>query len=365
MRATLFADFAKDATVTDVHVATALGNERDRKRKKGKLFDAFIGGPDQPATMTKMYHSVDQLPPAVKDHMRGDETKQRQWMHVFNGEWDQHHDENRSFAAAWAAVNKKDLEHGLKPMGDGVSHSPFPHDPHGLSKLRQDQVPRFLGALTNQESLPMRHVRMSSLTAIQDRVENEKVAKLRGKTTKPALVVHYDGRHYIADGHHRLAAQYLDGHGEADVRYLDLSPLSHAVGKAFNVPIDIKKFDEDKRLVFGWASIVEKDGKIVIDKQDDMIPVYELENAVYDFMLNSRRGHDMHDKRHWNSVAPPSRAIESMVFTTEKQQALGVNLGMQGWWAGWYVDDDGLWKAYKSGERPEFSIGGQAERVEI
>jgi hypothetical protein len=124
--------------------------------------------------------------------------------------------------------------------------------------------------------------------------------------------------------------------------------------RGVSLPLEIKKVDADRQLVFGWASVVEKNGQVVIDKQGDIIPVEELETAAYDFMLNGGDGGDMHERP---GVA---KMIESIVFTKEKQQALGIDIGLVGWWVGFKVTDADLWKAIKSGDRPEFSIGGSA-----
>ena len=134
--------------------------------------------------------------------------------------------------------------------------------------------------------------------------------------------------------------------------------MAEKVVKALMVPLDIKKLDPDQRMVYGWASVVEKDGKPVVDKQGDIIPVAELENAAYEYNLNSRYGSDMHQRK------GVSKLIESMVFTKEKQKILGIDLGQVGWWVGFKVHDDELWAAHKRGERPEFSIGGAAIPVE-
>ena len=56
------------------------------------------------------------------------------------------------------------------------------------------------------------------------------------------------------------------------------------------------------------------------------------------------------------------RCVESMMFTKQKQDSLGIDLGLIGWWVGFKVDDVGVWKRIKAGELPEFSIGGKASR---
>ena len=50
----------------------------------------------------------------------------------------------------------------------------------------------------------------------------------------------------------------------------------------------IRKVDEERRLVFGWASIVDPQNKIskklLVDLQGDAIALAELETAVYAFL---------------------------------------------------------------------------------
>lgn len=57
--------------------------------------------------------------------------------------------------------------------------------------------------------------------------------------------------------------------------------------------------------------------------------------------------------------------IESVIFTPEKQKAMGLPEGVLpevGWWIGFYVTDDEVWEKVKSGEYPMFSIEGTAVR---
>lgn len=127
----------------------------------------------------------------------------------------------------------------------------------------------------------------------------------------------------------------------------------------WRVPLDVVKADSDKMWVFGWASIVEADGRLIEDKQGDIIPPEEIEKAAYEFVLYSRSQGDMHERK------GVGRLIESMVFTLEKQEVLGVRLGLQGWWLGFKVDDEKLWSEIKSGAKPEFSIGGKGIRTPV
>lgn len=118
---------------------------------------------------------------------------------------------------------------------------------------------------------------------------------------------------------------------------------------------EIIEKNEDKRLVFGWASIIEKDGEPVVDFQGDMISEDELEKAFYDFVMNSRDAGEMHIKKGVGTL------IECMVFTKEKQETLGIDLGCVGAWVGFKVDED-VFAKIKDGQYKMFSIGGKGVR---
>jgi len=134
---------------------------------------------------------------------------------------------------------------------------------------------------------------------------------------------------------------------------------SQAGDRRFTAKYRIVKFDAEQQLVFGWMSELTKDGKPIVDTQGDIIPVVIYEKAAYQFVLDSREGGDMHER------GGTSRLVESIVFTKAKQEALGIDLGMEGHWAGFRVDDPELWALVKSGERPAFSIEGSAARTEV
>ena len=118
--------------------------------------------------------------------------------------------------------------------------------------------------------------------------------------------------------------------------------------------VKIEKTVEDQRLVFGWLSIIERNGQPVVDLQGHVIEAAELEAAAYDFTLNSRIVGEMHER-----LAVGEGLVESMVFTKEKQDTLGIDLGQIGWWVGFKVDAD-VFAKIKSGELAAFSIGGKA-----
>lgn len=300
-------------------------------------------------------------------------------------------------------MQKADPPRSLKPKDAKTAHTPFPHDANALSNLRPDQVPRFLGALTDQDKLPTRTLSVNGLVAMQDRVDPEKVQAMRDNPPdKLPLVVRNGGRNLIADGHHRATAQWLDGAKTMDVKFMDLSAVDQAVksakvggrraaqdcpdcgamegefhkagctaiGKAAAVDWEavfkVERIDEDKQQIFGWASITHIDGKLVVDKQDDVITSEEMENCAYDFVINCRQQGDMHERK------GVGKMIESTVFTQEKFEKCGLYAfdvetqeQLFGWWTGFFTDDEELFKDVKYGRKPELSIGGRAIRVAI
>lgn len=114
----------------------------------------------------------------------------------------------------------------------------------------------------------------------------------------------------------------------------------------------VQKTDVEKRQVFGFFSVVETDGVPVIDSQGDVMLSADVEDAAYRYVKFSRMGDDRHDGR------CKAVMIESMYFSKEKQEALGIDLGLVGWWGGFEVHNEVLWAKIKTGEYESFSIGG-------
>lgn len=122
---------------------------------------------------------------------------------------------------------------------------------------------------------------------------------------------------------------------------------------------EVKKLDEERRVVWGWASVIEEGGQTVIDKQGDVIEEAELVSAAHGFMRDARLAKAMHDGDGIGEV------VESVVLTKGLQQALGIDLGKVGWLIGMHVADDSAWASFRDGTYAGFSIGGSAVREEI
>lgn len=115
-------------------------------------------------------------------------------------------------------------------------------------------------------------------------------------------------------------------------------------------------------LVSGWASVaVNADGSRPLDWQDDVIDTHELEKAAVLFMLAYRESGVMHAGDSVGTV------VESIVFTKEKQEALGIPEGMvpEGWFITVKVHDPSVFEQVKNGTFKMFSIQGSSKRVKL
>ncbi|WP_189347209.1 MULTISPECIES: ParB N-terminal domain-containing protein [unclassified Mesorhizobium] len=253
----------------------------------------------------------------------------------------------------------KDAPRSLKPLDEDTAHTPFPYDATALGNLRSDQKPRFFGVLTNPELLPDKTLPVDSLVAMQNRVDPKKVEALRGvKHGKPPVVVHMNGRNYIADGHHRASAAWLDGEDNIPVKYKDLEPVSNAM-KMADPSIRICKVDESLGMVFGWAIVCKINGEdyydLNIDKGGERVPEHIPEDAMLkatiDFMSGARAGNEMH--------AGPDKGtfVCAWPMTTEIAKTMGITTDRTGLMVAYRPPADVLAK-FKSGEYTGFSIEG-------
>lgn len=125
----------------------------------------------------------------------------------------------------------------------------------------------------------------------------------------------------------------------------------------------VSKRDNPRQMVFGWAQVARlADGSEKVDKQGDFIAnVEDLEDAAYEFTLNSRDGGEMHIRK------GVSRLVESFVSTVDKQRAMGIPPGAipVGWWVGFKVDDPAVWEKVVKGDYPMFSVHGRGVRKAI
>lgn len=125
---------------------------------------------------------------------------------------------------------------------------------------------------------------------------------------------------------------------------------------------DVEKAMPDQHLVFGWANVsLTEDGGVPFDWHDDMIAPKILEKAAYNFVMKYRDMGEMHVGE------TQGQLVESIMFTKEKMQALGIPEGVvpEGWWVGFYVPDVEVCQKIKDGQYKMFSIQGRIKRLKV
>lgn len=124
--------------------------------------------------------------------------------------------------------------------------------------------------------------------------------------------------------------------------------------------VKVAKTADDKQLVFGWANVAkDANGKYPLDWDGDVTNPEDLEAAAYSFVLKHRATGEQHQ----GDVK--GQLVESIMFTKEKQEALGIPDGVlpEGWWVGFHIEDKEVFAKIKSGEYEMFSVQGDAYRV--
>lgn len=122
---------------------------------------------------------------------------------------------------------------------------------------------------------------------------------------------------------------------------------------------EVLKRDDERRIVWGWASVISENGEPVVDSQGDIISPEEMNKMADEFMMNVRSGKSMHFGEDIGQF------VHSFPVTKELSDAFGLGLNKEGWIVGLKVTDDKTWEDVKSGvygNMPSFSIGGIGER---
>lgn len=122
----------------------------------------------------------------------------------------------------------------------------------------------------------------------------------------------------------------------------------------------VAKSTDDLGLVSGWANVsVNANGSIPMDWQDDIISAEVLEKAAINFMKDYRGSGVEH------MGVSQGIVVESIVFTKEKQKAIGIPEGVvpEGWFITVKIDNPEVYKGVKAGKYRMFSIQGKAKKV--
>lgn len=180
------------------------------------------------------------------------------------------------------------------------------------------------------------------------------------------LCTKYEGTP-TADGTEQTTAKFVELSEllESDNLFLPFkSSLSLLQQKNLSITATFKfaKSNDSEGLVSGWANVaVNADGSIPLDWQDDIISPSTLEKAAVNFMMDYRGSGVMHEGESRGVV------VESIVFTKDKQEALGIPPGIvpEGWFITIKLFDEELKEKVKSGAYRMFSIQGSARRTKL
>jgi hypothetical protein len=129
--------------------------------------------------------------------------------------------------------------------------------------------------------------------------------------------------------------------------------------KNFEAYGEVTKIDSEQRIVYGFASVVSKNGEMIVDRQGDVITAEEMEKAATNFMLGARNGLTMHKGE------PTTTIVHSLPLTKQVMDAFGITSDKEGWLIAVKVHDDDTWDRMKKGEFTGFSIGGRARKVQL
>lgn len=147
-------------------------------------------------------------------------------------------------------------------------------------------------------------------------------------------------------------------------RLVEDSPVAKANQRTFRTVHRIAKIAPAKQNVFGWASVgYLRDGSEYTDWQGDVIrAVEDMEDAAYDFTLNSRDAGTMHIGK-----GGKGSLIESFVSTPEKWKAMGIPAGVLpvAWWTGFHIGDQAAWDGVRKGIFKMFSVQGTGRRIPL
>lgn len=165
---------------------------------------------------------------------------------------------------------------------------------------------------------------------------------------------HQDVSVYRDDGSSQHVRQY------STIETTEEIPVDDSV--CLSVGFDVYKARDEEQLVSGWANVaIDKNGEAPLDWQDDVIAPETLEKAAINFMMDYRGSGEMHQGESKGTV------VESIVFTKEKQAAIGIPEGTvpEGWFITVKVHDPEVFAKVKDGTYRMFSIQGTAKRVKL
>lgn len=205
--------------------------------------------------------------------------------------------------------------------------------------------------------------------------------------------------HLPGDWQRTRAVGWLHQHGfsaatmraRAVTQFASGAPATRSPAPTADLTFSVAKTTEELQIAFGWFYVVERaNGTLTVDYSQEVSDKWSLEKSLYGYVLDHRRGGINHSK-YCNGcghtavaagracpkcgssnieVVQIGRLAEAVYVSEEKRvlwglsdEAIRASKLHIGIWGGIRVDDSDTWLAVKSGDLPEFSIGGFA-RIE-
>lgn len=126
-----------------------------------------------------------------------------------------------------------------------------------------------------------------------------------------------------------------------------------------SISFKIEKADKTGRFVAGWLSVVKKDGKDVVDTQEDRIDIEELRKGVHKYM----RGERVIKKQH--SGDKVGEMVEVLIIDDDVAKALGATTTKRGAWGMAEITDEATRADVRKGKVTGWSMGGRGKRTPI
>lgn len=284
-------------------------------------------------------------------------------------------DQQRELAMAQAQGQNNPQKNGNSPLGKAFTLMRAPNDTAGLDLRRETGTPMSMKFLRRMQAKDTSNKQLALNRALaQPNVQNLQRAPNEDERTYRQRMQQVMHASIVATN--RLRPQLFNG-GAAEAGLSGLPPnqesrrfvvskkrgsgkhkftISANFAKGFNTEDTLAK-----GLVYGWASVIEKDGKIVTDHEGDRIDIEDLTDAAHNFITKSRNGGVLHDEygHHIGHI------VESVIFSKQLQKALGIDLGKVGWLIGYQITDPRVKMMVKGGLLKSFSVGGKGRRVPV
>ena len=125
--------------------------------------------------------------------------------------------------------------------------------------------------------------------------------------------------------------------------------LSH---RTADLECRLKSLHRERQVSWGWFSVISVGGRPIVDADGDVLNEENTLDVAHDFIRHSRQAKVMHEGQ------PAGEVVESLVFTTDLQKALGIDLGKVGWFGGIHWPSRETWARIVAGELAMFSLSG-------